>query len=63
MLKKLKRFKNYTVDLRLKEFRIIRNNKIKFVKFSSNKGKEILNKYIKSLNQKSEEFKELINKL
>ena len=63
MPRKLKKFKDYTIDLRLKEFRIITNKGIRFIKFNSDEGKELLNRYIKSLNKKSKEFKELINKL
>ena len=60
---KLKEFEGYTIDLRLKEFRIIKNKEIKFIRFNSDEGKELLNKYIKSLDKESKEFKELINKL
>jgi hypothetical protein len=60
---KLKEFEGYTIDLRLKEFRIIKDSKIEFIKFNSDEGKTLLNKYIKNLNKESEEFKELINKL
>ncbi|MBW2995320.1 hypothetical protein KY312_03130 [Candidatus Woesearchaeota archaeon] len=59
-MKKLPIFEGYTVDVRLKQFRKVKGIKIKFINFDSEKGENILNKYIKSLNKKSKEFKELI---
>ena len=59
--KKLSTFMNYTIDFRLKQFRKVKNQKIEFIDFSSEKGEKILVKYIKSLDLKSKEFKDLIN--
>ncbi len=60
MTKKLSIFNGYYVDVRLKQFRKVKNQRIKFVDFSSEEGKRILVRYIKSLDKKSKEFKELI---
>jgi len=58
--KKLPTFKGYTIDLRLKEFRRVKGKSINFISFNSGKGEKLLSSYIKSLNPKSKEFKELI---
>ena len=54
MLKRLPIFQGYFVDIKLNQFRKVTNQKIEFVDFNSVKGKRIFNKYIKSLNPKSE---------
>ncbi len=41
-LKILKKFKGYTVDLRLREFRNINRNPMQFIDFASPKGKRLL---------------------
>ena len=61
--KRLPIFEGYFVDIRLKQFRTVRNLCIEFINFNSNKGEEILSRYIKSLNPQSEEFKDLIDSL
>ncbi len=60
MSKKLPIFEGYSVDVHLKQFRKVKNNQIEFIGFDSIKGEKILNKYIKYLNSKSRDFKELI---
>ena len=63
MIKELPAFKGYHVDVRLRQFRRVNNGRIEFIDFKSNKGEKILDKYKKSLDPASEEFKELINYL
>jgi hypothetical protein len=41
-LKMLKKFKGYTVDLRLHQFRNINRNPMQFIEFTSPKGKKLL---------------------
>ena len=41
-LKRLKKFRGYTVDLRLREFRNINRNPMQFIEFTSPKGKKLL---------------------
>jgi len=48
----LPKFRGWTVDLRLKEFRRVTKFGIEFVKFSSYKGDLLLGAYIKSLPKK-----------
>ncbi len=60
MVKKLPLFNGYTVDLRLKQFRMITGEKLFFFDFNSKKGEKILKEYIQSLNKKSSEFKEIL---
>ena len=47
MVKELPKFKGYTVDERLKQFRKVDREKpsIEFVKFDSEEGKELLDEY------------------
>lgn len=45
MLRELPIFQDYTVDIRLKQFRIITKDKIEFINFNSKKGKQLLSKY------------------
>lgn len=61
MTQKLPLFNGYFVDVRLKQFRKVNNQRIIFIEFSSEGGEIILNKYIKSLNPRSRKFKELIH--
>lgn len=61
VLQKLPIFKGYTVDVRLKQFRKVNKKQIEFLDFDSVKGEILLSEYIKSLNSKSKEFKELIH--
>jgi hypothetical protein len=44
---KLPKFKVYTVDFKLRQFRIVdlKNSKIKFIDFDSKEGKTILNEF------------------
>lgn len=41
-LKRLKKFRGYTVDLRLQQFRNINRNPMQFIEFASPKGKKLL---------------------
>ncbi len=61
MARILSLFNGYSVDVRLKQFRKIKNQRIVFIDFSSEKGERMLDRYIKSLNPRSREFKELIH--
>ena len=47
MVKELPKFKGYTVDARLKQFRKVDMKKpsIEFVEFNSEKGKKLLDEY------------------
>ena len=54
-------FEGYCVDVRLKEFRKVNNQQIDFISFQSKKGEKILNRYIKTLNPESKEFKVFIH--
>lgn len=49
MPKTLSRFKGWTVDLRLKEFRKIINGRIQFLPFNSYQGDILLSRYLNSL--------------
>jgi hypothetical protein len=53
MVKELPKFKGYTVDTRLKQFRKVDRNKpsIDFVDFDSEEGKELLEGYEESLDE------------
>jgi len=57
---KLPIFQGYTVDVRLKEFRKIKSQNIKFIRFNSIEGKKLLLKYIATLDPKNQEFKKII---
>jgi len=61
--KQLPIFKGYTIDVRLRQFRKVIGQKIIFIEFDSEKGENLLSKYIESLNRNSRDFKELINYL
>lgn len=61
MAEKLPKFKQYFVDVRLRQFRQVTNLKIRFIDFDSVKGEKILNGYIKSLDPESQEFKRFIH--
>ncbi|OGF31149.1 hypothetical protein A2300_03900 [Candidatus Falkowbacteria bacterium RIFOXYB2_FULL_35_7] len=60
MLNKLPLFAEYVVDIRLKQFRRVKRQKIEFIDFQSLNGEKLLNRYIQSLDPKSIEFKKLI---
>ena len=60
-VKKLPIFEGFTVDVRLKQFRKITKKDILFINFDSIEGEKILSRYIKTLDRKSKEFKELIH--
>lgn len=49
MTKKLSRFGEWTVDIRLKEFRRIVRGKILFLPFNSYEGDILLRRYLNSL--------------
>jgi hypothetical protein len=49
MTKKLSRFGEWTVDIRLKEFRRITGGKILFLPFNSYEGDILLRRYLNSL--------------
>ena len=61
MTKNLPLFNGYYVDVRLKQFRKVKDQRIIFMDFSSEGGERMLDRYIKSLNQRSREFKDLIH--
>ena len=52
MTKKLRRFRGWIVDIRLKEFRRIINGKIVFLSFNSYEGDLLLYRYLNSLHKK-----------
>ena len=60
MVKKLPKFGQYFVDVRLRQFRKVTNLQIEFIDFNSKKGEKILSNYLESLNKESKEFKQLI---
>ena len=41
-LQQLQRFKGYTVDVRLQEFRNVNRNPMQFIEFTSTKGQQLL---------------------
>jgi hypothetical protein len=41
-LHRLQRFKGYTVDIRLSQFRKVNRNPMQFIEFSSAKGQQLL---------------------
>jgi hypothetical protein len=46
LLKELPRFKGYTIDFRLKEFRkLIPDKSVEIISFNTTKGREMLNEY------------------
>ena len=59
MVRRLPVFKGYVVDLRLKQFRKVLNEKIIFLDFNSEKGERLLSEYINSLSLDSLEFNEI----
>ncbi len=63
MAQSLPLFDGYYIDVRLKQFRRVKNQRIIFIDFSSDNGERMLNKYIKSLNLRSTELKNLIHNL
>lgn len=62
-MRKLPVFEDYTVDVKLKQFRRSHNNHIEFIDFNSEKGIRILNRYLKSLDEDSLEFKKFIKEI
>ena len=63
MHNKLPSFEGYIVDVRLRQFRKIIDKNIVFIEFNSAIGEEMLSRYIKYLDPKSEEFKILLGVL
>ena len=59
MVRRLPVFKGSVVDLRLKQFRKVLNEKIIFLDFNSEKGERLLSEYINSLSLDSMEFNEI----
>jgi len=54
-------FKGYTVDVRLKEFRKVEQNKrLEFVRFNSAKGDKLLAGFIKTLDIKTKKDNETL---
>jgi hypothetical protein len=54
MTNSLPTFKGYTVDVRLKQFRKIKQGqKIRFIEFDSPEGDKLLSKYVKTLDRQS----------
>ncbi len=60
-MKKLPTFKGYTMDIRLKQFRIVTNKGIEFLEFDSEEGDVLLAEYIKTVDKDSKEFDDLKN--
>jgi len=60
---KLPLFKNYTIDVRLKQFRITKGTKIKFVDFSSPEGDKLLYTLINSLDLQNPQDKKLFERI
>ena len=58
-MKALPVFKGYTVDARLRQFRKVSTEGIKFIDFSSSEGDELLGEYIETLDQDSDEFRDV----
>ncbi len=57
-------FKGYTIDIRLKQFRKIRQGaKIRFIDFDSPKGDKLLAKYVETLDIKTKIGKKTIIKI
>ncbi len=64
MVKKLPEFNGYTVDIKLKQFRKTDpKNNISFIDFKSEKGDNILSKYINYLYKEIKTMKNIINKI
>jgi hypothetical protein len=59
--KKLPIFNDYFIDIKLKQFRKVNNNRIFFIDFNSIRGQKILEEYIDFLDLESDEFKEIIS--
>ncbi len=59
MLKELPRFRNFTVDLRLKQFRCVRFRRLIIINFKSKEGISLLKEYLKEGG--NENYKELKN--
>jgi len=55
----LPKFKGYTVDIPLRQFRIVKGMKIEFIDFDSELGDKLLCAYVDSLEICSEEFEEV----
>jgi len=60
-VKKLPVFKGFTVDVRLKQFRRVKNDSIEFITFDSERGRILVEEYLDSLNRHSRKFKEFIH--
>jgi len=63
MTQSLPLFDGYYIDVRLKQFRRVKNQRIIFIDFSSDRGERMLESYIKSLNPRGKGFKNLIHNL
>ena len=60
MVNKLSLFEGYFIDIKLRQFRIVKGEKIKFIDFESIRGEKILNKYIQSLKPNSRTFRKIV---
>ena len=60
MLKGLPRFRDFFVDLRLKEFRSIKLGHLTFIKFDSEEGNFLLKEYVKEIEKDSKEYEEIL---
>ncbi len=60
---KLSQFQGYTIDVHLKEFRKVKNNRIKFIPFKSVEGKLILAKYFSQKKINDKQTIEILNYL
>ena len=58
-MRALQVFRGYTVDARLRQFRKVSPEGIEFLDFSSPEGDELLGEYIETLDQDSDEFREV----
>ena len=63
MLKELPKFRNFVVDLRLKEFRCVKSDSLIFIKFDTIEGSSLLKEYIKKLDKDSQQYKELLKSI
>lgn len=62
-MKKLFNFNGYTVDLRLKQFRKVKDKNIEFIEFDSEKGEHILCELLDCLDLNKSEHKSIFEKL
>lgn len=61
MLKELPKFRDFIVDIRLKEFRGIKFGYLIFIKFDSEEGTSLLKEYAKEIGKDSKEYDEILS--